>query len=201
MEDTLETIAAEVRACRACALYYGRKNAVPGVGSPNARVMFIGEGPGFHEDQQGLPFVGAAGKFLDELLEMIGFARDEVFIANVIKCRPPGNRDPRPEEIGACRPFLDRQIALIGPQIIVTLGRYSMERYFPGAKISQVHGQVRKIDGILYYPMYHPAAALHQPSLRRDVEEDMAKIPDLLARIDEFPDGKPQQDVKQLGLF
>jgi uracil-DNA glycosylase len=201
MEDTLETIAAEVRACRACTLYYGRKNAVPGVGSPHARVMFIGEGPGFHEDQQGLPFVGAAGKFLDELLEMIGFARDEVFIANVIKCRPPGNRDPRPEEIGACRPFLDRQIALIRPQIVVTLGRYSMERYFPGAKISQVHGQARKIDGILYCPMYHPAAALHQPSLRRDVEEDMAKIPDLLARIDEFPDGKPQQEVRQLGLF
>lgn len=201
MEDTLLQIAAEVRACRACDLNYGRKNAVPGAGPADARVMFIGEGPGFHEDQQGLPFVGAAGKFLDELLEMIGLNRDQVFIANVIKCRPPGNRDPRPEEIEACRPFLDRQIALIRPQIIVTLGRYSMERYFPGAKISQVHGQARKIDGILYYPMFHPAAALHQPSLRRDVEEDMAKIPDLLARIDEFADSKPQQDVRQLSLF
>jgi uracil-DNA glycosylase family 4 len=201
MEDTLDRIATEVRNCQACELHYGRKNAVPGVGPADAAIMFIGEGPGFHEDQQGIPFVGAAGKFLDELLEMIGLNRDQVFIANVVKCRPPANRDPRPEEIEACRGYLDRQIALIHPQMVVTLGRYSMERYFPNAKISQVHGQARKINGILYYPMYHPAAALHQPSLRRTVEEDMAKIPDLLARIDEFVDTKPQQDVTQLSLF
>lgn len=201
MEDTLDKIAAEVRTCQACELYYSRKNAVPGVGPADAKIMFVGEGPGFHEDQQGIPFVGAAGKFLDELLEMIGLNRDQVFIANVIKCRPPGNRDPKPEEIAACRPFLDRQIALIRPQIVITLGRYSMERCFPNSKISQIHGQARKIDGILYYPMYHPAAALHQPSLRRTVEEDMAKIPDLLAHFDEFVDSKAQQDVKQLSLF
>jgi DNA polymerase len=163
--------------------------------------MFIGEGPGFHEDQQGLPFVGAAGEFLEELLAMIGLKRDEVFIANVIKCRPPGNRDPRANEIEACRGFLDRQISLIRPLVIVTLGRFSMARYFPNAKISHIHGQPRKIDGILYYPMYHPAAALHQPSLRPEVEDDMARIPDLMARIDEFPDSPPQEQVTQLNLF
>ena len=201
MEDTLEKVALEIRACRACNLHYGRKSAVPGEGPADAEVMFIGEGPGFHEDQQGRPFVGAAGRFLDELLEMIGLKREEVFIANVIKCRPPGNRDPRPEEIEACRGYLDRQIALIRPKVVITLGRFSMARYFPNAKISQIHGQARKIDGILYYPMYHPAAALHQPSLRSTVEEDMAKIPDLIARIDEYADSKPQQPAKQLSLF
>ncbi len=201
MENTLETIAAEVKNCQACNLHYGRKNAVPGSGPADAQIMFIGEGPGFHEDQQGVPFVGAAGKFLDELLEMIGVKRGQVFIANVVKCRPPGNRDPRPEEIEACRAYLDRQIELIKPKMIVTLGRFSMARYFPNVKISQVHGQARKINGILCYPMYHPAAALHQPSLRSTVEEDMAKIPDLLERIHEFRDTEPQQDVKQLSLF
>lgn len=201
MDDTLERIAAEARACRACDLYQGRSQPVPGQGPTDARVMFIGEGPGFHEDQQGLPFVGAAGDFLEELLAMISLKRDEVFIANVIKCRPPGNRDPRPNEIEACRVFLDRQIAVIRPLIIVTLGRFSMARYFPNAKISHIHGKPRKIDGILYYPMYHPAAALHQPSLRPKVEEDMARIPDLMARIDEFPDTPPQDQATQLSLF
>lgn len=201
MEDTLEKVTAEVKSCQACGLHRGRKNAVPGAGSDHAEVMFIGEGPGFHEDQQGLPFVGAAGKFLDELLEMIGLKRKEVYITNVIKCRPPANRDPRPEEIDACRDFLNRQIDLIQPKMIITLGRFSMARYFPNAKISRIHGQARKIGGILYYPMYHPAAALHQPSLRRTVEEDMLKIPDLIARIGEFADSKPQAQVKQLNLF
>jgi len=201
MDDSLEKIATEVEVCQKCGLRHGRSHAVPGQGPADAKVMFIGEGPGFHEDQQGIPFVGAAGKFLDELLEMIGLQREEVFIANVIKCRPPANRDPRPEEIQACREYLDRQIAIIRPKIIVTLGRYSMARYFPNAKISQIHGQARKIEGILYYPMYHPAAALHQPSLRGTVEEDMTKIPDLIARIDEFADSAPQEQVTQLSLF
>ena len=201
MDETLEHIAADVRACRACDLYHSRSQAVPGQGPADARVIFIGEGPGFHEDQQGVPFVGAAGEFLEELLAMIGLKRREVFIANVIKCRPPGNRDPRPDEIEACSGFLDRQIAPIRPLVIVTLGRFSMARYFPHAKISHIHGQPRKIDGILYYPMYHPAAALHQPSLRPKVEEDMARIPDLMARIDEFPDTPPQEQVTQLHLF
>lgn len=201
MNDSLEKVAAEIRDCQACDLFFGRSQAVPGAGQETATVMFVGEGPGFHEDQQGVPFVGAAGKFLDELLEMIELRRDDVFITNVVKCRPPGNRDPRPAEIQACRGFLDRQIAVIRPKVIITLGRFSMERYFPNAKISQVHGQARKIDGILYYPMYHPAAALHQPSLRPVVEEDVAKIPELIARIDEFSDSAAEQAATQLSLF
>jgi DNA polymerase len=199
--DSLDQVSSEIKGCRACGLHYSRSHVVPGEGAADAKVMFVGEGPGFHEDQQGRPFVGAAGKFLDELLVMIGLKRQDVYITNVVKCRPPGNRDPRPEEIAACRVYLDRQIAIIRPKMIITLGRFSMARYFPNAKISVIHGQPRKIDGILYYPMYHPAAALHQPSLRPRVEEDMAKIPDLIARIDEFADSKPQQDAKQLSLF
>ena len=201
MLDSLEKVVSEIKGCQACGLHYSRSHVVPGEGAAEAPVMFIGEGPGFHEDQQGRPFVGAAGKFLDELLVMVGLKREDVFITNVVKCRPPGNRDPRTEEIDACRNYLDRQIALIRPKIIVTLGRFSMARYFPNAKISQIHGQARKIDGILYYPMYHPAAALHQPSLRPKVEDDMVKIPDLIARIDEFADSEPQQDATQLSLF
>jgi uracil-DNA glycosylase family 4 len=199
--DSLEKIVAEIRACEACALHFSRARTVPGEGPEDAQIMFIGEGPGFHEDQQGRPFVGAAGKFLEELLAMIGLSREDVYITNVVKCRPPGNRDPRQDEIDACQHYLDRQIALIRPKIIVTLGRFSMARYFPNAKISQIHGQARKIDGVLYYPMYHPAAALHQGSLRPRVEEDMAKIPDLIDRIDEFADCKPPEQAKQLGLF
>lgn len=201
MPDSLEKIVAEVGACKACGLHYSRARTVPGEGPADAQILFIGEGPGFHEDQQGRPFVGAAGKFLEELLAMIGLTREEVYITNVVKCRPPGNRDPRQDEIDACQSYLDRQIALIQPKIIVTLGRFSMARYFPNAKISQIHGQVRKIDRVLYYPMYHPAAALHQASLRPRVEEDMAKIPDLIARLEEFADSKPPEQAKQLGLF
>lgn len=201
MENPLDKIASEIRVCTKCELFYGRKHAVPGDGPADAKIMFIGEGPGFHEDQQGIPFVGAAGHFLDELLEMINLKRDKVYITNVVKCRPPGNRDPRPEEIETCRSYLDLQIAAILPKMIITLGRYSMARYFPNARISDIHGQARKIDGILYYPMYHPAAALHQPSLKSELEADMIKIPDLIRRIDEFVDSKPQQQVKQLNLF
>jgi DNA polymerase len=163
--------------------------------------MFIGEGPGFHEDQQGRPFVGAAGKFLDELLASINLNRKDVYIANVIKCRPPSNRDPLQEEIEACRPFLDRQIELIQPKIIVTLGRFSMARAFPNARISRIHGEPRKIDGIIYYPMYHPAAALHQPSLRRTVQEDMKRIPELLAGVVAIEEAEIEPEVQQLSLF
>jgi DNA polymerase len=163
--------------------------------------MFIGEAPGFHEDQQGLPFVGAAGKFLDELLEGIDLKRDQVFITNVIKCRPPGNRDPLPEEIEACKPFLNQQIEQIGPKLVVTLGRFSMARAFPKARISRVHGQHRKIGGVIYYPMYHPAAALHQPSLRRTVEEDMHRIPELIERAEQIADSPFPVEAEQLKLF
>jgi uracil-DNA glycosylase family 4 len=191
----------EIANCQRCILSQARKNAVPGEGPEDADIVFIGEGPGFHEDQQGRPFVGAAGQFLDELLEGIGLRRDDVYICNVIKCRPPGNRDPLPEEVEACKPHLDRQIEIISPKMIVTLGRFSMERYFPGTKISQIHGQARKIDGIIYYPMYHPAAALHQPRWRPVVEEDMSRIPQLLAAADSIAEVELPRDAEQLSLF
>ncbi len=191
----------EIADCQRCILSQARKNAVPGEGPEDADIVFIGEGPGFHEDQQGRPFVGAAGQFLDELLESIGLRREDVYICNVIKCRPPGNRDPLPEEVEACQPHLDRQIEIIAPRMIVTLGRFSMERYFPGAKISQIHGQARKLQGIIYYPMYHPAAALHQPRWRPVVEEDMSRIPQLLAAADSIAEVELPRDAEQLSLF
>ena len=197
----LESLAAEVAKCTRCLLHQGRTKAVPGEGPENADIMFIGEAPGFHEDQQGRPFVGAAGKFLDELLGSINLKRADVFIANVIKCRPPGNRDPLPEEIEACKLFLDRQIEIIQPKLVVTLGRFSMARAFPKAYISRIHGQPRKIGGVVYYPMYHPAAALHQPSLRRTVEEDMRRIPELIERAAQMAESVLPTDAEQLTLF
>ena len=191
----------QIRNCTRCPLAQGRTRAVPGEGLETAAVMFIGEAPGFHEDKSGRPFVGAAGRFLEELLTGIDLTRDQVYIANVIKCRPPGNRAPTSAEIEACKSYLDHQIELIQPHIVITLGRFSMARYFPGAKISSIHGKPRKIDGVLYYPMYHPAAALHQPSLRTTVIEDMAKIPQLLAEIDQIQDSHHPEDAEQLSLF
>jgi len=199
--STLTELYEEIANCQRCILSQARKSAVPGEGPEDADIVFIGEGPGFHEDQQGRPFVGAAGQFLDELLESIGLRRDDVYICNVIKCRPPGNRDPLPEEVDACKPHLDRQIEIISPKMIVTLGRFSMERYFPGAKISQIHGQARKLEGIIYYPMYHPAAALHQPRWRPVVEEDMSRIPQVLAAADSIAEVELPQDAEQLSLF
>ena len=198
----LTHLAAEVSVCTKCILSRSRVKAVPGEGPENASIMFIGEGPGFNENQQGRPFVGAAGKFLEELLQSIGMKRDQVYITNVVKCRPPGNRDPLPEEIEACRVYLDRQIALIKPKVIVTLGRFSMARAFPNAKISQIHGQPRKVNGIVYVPMFHPAAALHQPSLHKTVEEDFQKLPKILAELEKLAENdKPADDVQQLSLF
>jgi uracil-DNA glycosylase family 4 len=197
----LEALAAEISRCTRCLLHRGRTRAVPGEGPEDADIMFVGESPGFHEDQQGRPFVGAAGNFLEELLEGIGLKREDVFIANVIKCRPPGNRDPLPEEIEACKPFLDRQIELIQPKLVVTLGRFSMARVFPKARISRIHGQPRKIGGVIYYPMYHPAAALHQPSLRRVVEEDMRRIPELVEQAAQIAESALPPEAEQLKLF
>ena len=197
----LEMLAAEIARCTRCLLHRGRTKAVPGEGPEHAEVMFIGEAPGFHEDQQGRPFVGAAGQFLEELLADIGLTRQQVFIANVIKCRPPGNRDPLPEEIEACKLYLDRQIELLQPKLVVTLGRFSMARAFPNARISHIHGQPRKIGGVLYYPIYHPAAALHQPSLRRDVEEDMRRIPELLKQAAQMAESSLPPEAEQLRLF
>jgi uracil-DNA glycosylase family 4 len=192
----------DIRVCEKCILSQGRTNTVPGEGPENANIMFIGEGPGFHEDRQGRPFVGAAGNYLNELLEKIGFKREDVYITNVVKCRPPGNRDPQPEEIEACRPYLDKQIDLIRPRLIVTLGRFSMQRYFPGASISRIHGQPKRVGNVIYYPMFHPAAALHQPRWRSLVEEDILKIPDLLAKLEEIEEEEPAlPEAEQLSLF
>jgi DNA polymerase len=163
--------------------------------------MFIGEGPGFHEDRQGRPFVGAAGKFLEELLASIGMTREQVYIANVVKCRPPGNRDPLPDELSACETYLERQIQLIKPQVIVTLGRFSMYRYFPGASISKIHGQSKRVGSTLVVPMFHPAAALHQPKWRPLVEADFKKLPGLLAEAENYGDEEPPPQAQQLSLF
>ena len=200
--DSLEKVAAEVRVCQKCPLAKGRKNAVPGEGPADAEIMFVGEGPGFHENEQGRPFVGAAGKFLEELLAGAGLSRDRVWIGNVVKCRPPGNRDPQPDELQACNDYLDRQIALVNPKVIVTLGRFSMARYFAGAKISAIHGQARQVGGRLIVAMYHPAAALHQQSLRHTVEEDFKRLPDLIAQADRLPNGgKEEPPAQQLSMF
>ena len=201
--EELEAVAAEVASCTDCKLHLSRKKAVPGEGPPDADLMFIGEGPGFHENEQGRPFVGAAGRFLEELLASIGLTREEVFICNVVKCRPPGNRDPQQEEIEACAKYLERQIGAVNPKVIVTLGRFSMARYFPGARISRIHGQAREINGRLVVPMYHPAAALHQPSLREVVERDFSELPDLIERgaAAPPPDLEMPPDPQQLSLF
>ena len=197
--STLAQLCKEIIACRDCELAKYRTKVVPGEGAEDADLLFIGEAPGWHEDQQGRPFVGPAGQFLDQLLASIGLRREEVYIANVIKCRPPQNRDPLPAEIQSCRKWLDRQIEIIQPQMIITLGRYSLARYFPNESIGKMHGKPRKLGGVIYYPMYHPAAALHQGSLRRTIETDMLRIPQLLAQ------GKEQiQDAvesQQLSLF
>jgi DNA polymerase len=176
-EETLTQIAKEVAVCQKCALYHSRKNAVLGEGPATSEIMFIGEGPGFYENEQGRPFVGAAGQFLDELLTQAGLKRPEVWIGNVVKCRPPGNRDPQPEELTACNEYLERQIAAINPKIIITLGRYSMGKYMPGAKISAVHGQMRRVGDRFIIAMFHPAAALHQASLKPAIMKDFAQLP------------------------
>ena len=186
----------EIALCRECEeLARTRNKVVPGEGPENSQIVFIGEAPGFHEDQQGRPFVGQAGQFLEQLLGSIGLKRDDVYICNVIKCRPPGNRDPLPMEIKNCQKWLDRQVELLAPKMIVTLGRYSLAKYFPGETISKVHGKARKENNVIYFAMYHPAAALHQQSLRQTIESDIRKIPELLAPSNKIKeeDNKPQQ--------
>jgi len=189
----------EIKRCQDCDLAKNRTKVVPGEGLEKAALLFIGEAPGWHEDQQGRPFVGPAGKFLDELLSTIDLKREQVFIANVIKCRPPANRDPLPGEIQSCKKWLDRQIELIQPKIVITLGRYSMARYFPNQSISKIHGMTKKEGGIIYYAMYHPAAALHQGSLRKIIEADMLKIPELLMQVNK--PAETESEPQQLSLF
>lgn len=206
-EQVLEKVAQEVSVCEKCDLHFSRKKGVPGEGPSRAEIVFIGEGPGFHENMQGRPFVGPAGEFLEELLGTIGMTREDVFITNVVKCRPPGNRDPAPEELKTCSPYLDRQLQAIKPKVIVTLGRFSMARYIPHAKISEIHGQPIKVHGMLVVPFYHPAAALHRPSLRPVVEEDFAKLPELIQNAEAAPIFKKEEIVdkndqaEQLSMF
>lgn len=175
-EETLAALSRQIAACQLCTLYATRKLSVPGEGPADAQVMLIGEGPGFYENEQGRPFVGSAGNFLNDLLAKAGLARGDVFITNVVKCRPPDNRDPMPEELASCRDYLEKQITVINPKIIITLGRFSMAVFFPNARIGAVHGQVNKVSGRLVVPMYHPAAALHQPALKSTVERDFAHL-------------------------
>lgn len=182
----IEQIAAQVRACTLCGLHKGRTRAVPGAGDPHAEIMFIGEGPGFNEDQQGLPFVGRSGDLLVKLLKMIGLERDQVFIANVVKCRPPDNRDPQPDEIIACKHYLDAQERAIDPLVIATLGRYSMARYFPDGKISKIHGEPEYNDRCAYIPLYHPAAVLRNPALMPQMEADFLRIINVLKKVREM---------------
>jgi uracil-DNA glycosylase family 4 len=197
----LEELYEEIAVCQGCELCKQRQQAVPGEGAADADILFIGEAPGWHEDQQGRPFVGPAGHFLDELLRSIGLSRRDVYIANVIKCRPPANRDPLPTEIAACRKWLDRQVELIQPKIIVTLGRYSLAQFFPGEPMGKARGNARKKDGMVYFPMYHPAAALHQGSLRKVIMEDMLKIPQLLAQKVEVEVKSEEPQPEQLSMF
>lgn len=203
--EKLESIAANVRGCSKCQLHSARTQAVPGAGRPDSDIMFIGEAPGYHEDQQGLPFVGASGKYLGELLGLIGLTRNDVFITNVVKCRPPGNRDPLPEEMDACVPsYLDEQIAIIQPKIIATLGRFSMALFFPkNVRISKIHGQPKRADGRIYYPLFHPAAVLRNPNLRPVMEEDFKRMLDLLEEIEKSGGGMDEEPPKptQLSLF
>jgi DNA polymerase len=179
----LEAIATEVRGCTRCKLAAGRTNAVPGEGSPDTEVVFIGEGPGFNEDQLGRPFVGRAGDLLVKLLGSIEWRREDVFITNVVKCRPPDNRDPEPEEVAACAPYLQRQLQILDPALIVTLGRHSMARFMPGARISQAHGTTAPVDSASGAPdatvfaMYHPAAALRSTAVERESYDDMGAVP------------------------
>jgi len=200
--EILAEIADEVRGCTLCELSRAATNGVPGEGNPEARIMFIGEGPGWHEDQQGRPFVGNAGKFLNELIGKAGLTREDVFITNIVKHRPPSNRDPLPDEITACSIYLERQIKAIDPDVIVTLGRHSMNRFFPGEKISRIHGKPKRVGTRLIVPMYHPAAALHNGSLKATIEEDFARLPKFLAEQEaERSRRKEEEQVPQQGTL
>jgi DNA polymerase len=182
-QESLEALAQTIRACTACPLHQGRIQAVPGSGAAHANIMFIGEAPGQSEDEKGLPFVGRSGQYLNKMLALIGLNRQDVFIANVIKCRPPDNRDPLPDEIAACKAFLDRQIEIINPLVIATLGRFSMARYFPNGKITQIHGQAKIEGGRIYYPLFHPAAVLRNMGLEPLMQDDFRRLAQLIEQV------------------
>jgi uracil-DNA glycosylase family 4 len=202
----LTTLYDQIRVCQKCDLAKGRTNTVPGEGPENAEIMMIGEAPGFHEDREGRPFVGAAGKLLDELLAGINLKRNQIYICNVLKCRPPQNRDPFPDEMESCKPYLDQQIELIKPKVIITISRFAMSRWYPDKKISEIHGRPKKVGDKVILPMYHPAAALHQPSLKSVLVEDFGKIPQILKDMANLKEEKeePKKEPpapQQLSMF
>ena len=197
----LEQIAAQVRACRDCSLCESRTNAVPGEGPDNPKIMFVGEGPGFYEDQQSRPFVGPSGRLLESLLAGIGMNRNQVFITNVVKCRPIENRDPLPNEIQACSKYLVSQIQSLKPKIIVTLGRFSMAHFFPQETISKVHGRARKSGDVMVFPLYHPAAALRSPVMKKALEDDFKRIPSVLKEIEQAAVANQPPPAQQLKLI
>ncbi|MXX52627.1 MAG: uracil-DNA glycosylase [Dehalococcoidia bacterium] len=199
-----DLLVSRITNCTSCGLSDGRTNAVPGSGSLDADIMFIGEGPGFHEDRQGVPFVGQAGNLLNHMLSVIGLSREDDYITNMVKCRPPNNRDPFPGELEACAPYLDEQLELINPKVIVTLGRFSFTRFFPGQSIGRSRGKPRKWREYMVFPMYHPAAALHNPGLRPVLEDDFAALPGVIEQVIEQRTGEPEpeeQPAQQLSMF
>lgn len=199
-EEKTEALAAlteEIKQCQQCPLYINATQAVPGEGNPEADIMFVGEGPGKDEDEQGRPFVGASGKYLTQLIETIGLQRADVYIANVIKHRPPGNRDPLPDELHACTPWLEKQLEIIQPKLIVTLGRYSMAYFLgEGLSISKIHGQPKRRGDRVVVPLYHPAAALYRGDLRPVLEADFKKIPKVLAMVKAGKSEKDEEEAK-----
>ena len=194
MTDALQALGAEIRACTACPLHRSARQAVPGEGSAESGVLFLGEAPGYNEDVQGRPFVGAAGQLLDELLLGIGLDRSKVFITNVVRHRPPENRDPLPDEVAACDIWFRRHLEVLAPRVVVTLGRFAMYKFLPGQSITRLHGRPQRIGGMTVFPMFHPAAALHQPSLRADLVKDFEALRTLLAT-EPAPAAEPKADV------
>jgi len=202
-KEALEKIAERISACSLCRLASTRSRVVPGSGDPISEILFVGEAPGVQEDRQGIPFCGPAGKFLDQMLESISLDRDKVFIANIIKCRPPANRDPEDDEKNLCWSYLKEQIEIINPKLIVCLGRHSMIRLVPGqGSISKIHGQpLRRPDGRIYLPLYHPSAALHNGSLRPIQMKDFQKIPQILKKIKEGNKTEAKISKNRLPIF
>ncbi|MEM6528898.1 MAG: uracil-DNA glycosylase [Chloroflexota bacterium] len=193
-KEQVEAIAARINTCKQCPLHENRTNTVPGAGDPNADIMFIGEAPGQYEDEQGVPFVGRSGQYLNYLLDKIGLVRGNVFITNMVKCRPPGNRDPQKDELATCKNYLDEQVATIDPKVIILVGRISMAKYFPKGKISEIHGQPLYQDGRAYYPIYHPAAALRNPPLKRDMEDDFTTLLNVIEEVKKRRSGEISGD-------
>ena len=193
---SIYTLANAVRSCTNCGLHSTRTNGVPGSGSSKAEILIIGEGPGVNEDQQGLPFVGRSGKLLDELLSAISLTRKDVFITNVVKCRPPNNRDPLPDEVTACRPYLDQQMELIKPKVVVTLGRVSMLRFNPKGKISEDHGKILDLEGRILFPLYHPAAGLRNPAINRELWKDVLRLPEVLRQSSRISSDKISGEIE-----